>query len=63
MPHRWPADTDYIIWDLDVPDSTGGSRWIAGWWPNRATYYPGTKVVHVDRCPVLDFKLCNLVRP
>jgi hypothetical protein len=20
MPHRWPADTDYIVWDLDVLD-------------------------------------------
>ena len=20
MPHRWPADTDYIVWELDVLD-------------------------------------------
>ena len=26
-------------------------------------YYPGTKVVHMDLCTVLDFKLCNLVEP
>src|SRR5208337_579228 len=25
MPHRWPADTDYIVWELDVLDRDSAS--------------------------------------
>jgi hypothetical protein len=46
MPHRWPADIDYIVWELDVLDrdcaSCGRMMHICD-----HRYYPGSKEGHI----------------